>query len=209
MRILVADDHGVIRKGIIYALQAEYPDAEFVEAENGNQAVNRLCDESWDILILDISMPERNGIEVLKDRREFAPNLPVLVLSMHPESQFGVSAMRAGASGYLNKCAALERLVEAVQCILAGGKYISPELERKLSMLTAGAVQDTQNFLPLSERETSVMKLLYEGHALKEISAQLDLSPKTIATYRKRILEKLGVNSNAQLVKYILENKVL
>jgi DNA-binding NarL/FixJ family response regulator len=200
-RILLTDDHAILRQGLKQILAEEIPGAKFGEAGDAAETLKLLHQQTWDVLVLDINMPGRNGFEVLDEVRRNYPLLAVLVLSSTPEDQLGVRVMKAGASGYLNKQTAPERLVEAVQKILAGGQFISASLAEKLVVeLRRGT--DRPRHESLSARELQVCKLTAAGLAVKEIAAELSLSPKTISTFRCRAFEKLAVKNSVELAHY-------
>lgn len=204
MKILIADDHAVLRKGLVQILAEEYPAAQFGEAATTPETLACLSQHPWDLLVLDIFMPGRTGLEVLHDVRDHYPNLPVLVLSSAPEEQLAVRVLKAGASGYLNKQAAPEHLALAVRKVLAGGKYVSATLAESLA---TGLSQDRRPpHETLSDREFEVMRLLLAGRSLKEIAAELSLSPKTVSTFHTRLWEKLRVRSDVELVRYAQEH---
>ena len=200
-RILITDDHAILRQGLKQILADEIVDAKFGEAADSAQALALLNKETWDILILDINMPGRNGFEVLDDVRRHFPRLPILVLSSTPEDQLGLRAIRSGAAGYLNKQTAPEQLVNAVRTVLAGGQFISDALAQRI---VADLRRDTDRprHEALSDRELQVFKLTVAGKSLKEIAAELSLSAKTISTFRVRIFEKLGIKSDIELARY-------
>lgn len=205
IRILITDDHSVVRQGLMQILADELPGAKFGEASDSAQALALLHKDVWDVLILDINMPGRNGFEVLGEVRRSFPLLPVLVLSSTPEDQLGLRALKSGASGYLNKQTAPEQLVEAVQKIIAGEQFISAALAQKLvSELRRGS--DRTRHDTLSEREFQVIKLTVEGQSVKEIAAELSLSAKTISTFRGRAFDKLGVKNDVELTRYMHEH---
>jgi DNA-binding NarL/FixJ family response regulator len=206
--ILIVDDHAVVRKGLKNIL-AEQPDlAVRGEAGNYDEMMAILPLEAWDIVILDISMPGKNGLEILKELHRGNPALPILLFSMMPEDQFAVQAMKFGASGYVCKGSAPEDLVKAIRRIHLGKKYVSPDLADML----ATKLDSKDNGLPhesLSEREFQVLRELAQGKSLTEIGLQLFLSVKTIATYRGRLLLKMQMHSNADLVRYALEHHLI
>jgi DNA-binding NarL/FixJ family response regulator len=204
MNILIADDHAVLRKGLVQILAEEYPDAHFGEASTTSETLACLSRRGWDVLVLDIFMPGRSGLEVLHDVRRHHPDLPVLVLSSAPEEQLAVRVLKAGASGYLNKQAAPEHLTLAVGKVLAGGKYVSAALAERL----ASELRDDGRppHEKLSEREFEVLQLLLAGRSLKEIADELSLSPKTVSTFHTRLWEKLHVHSDVDLVRYAQEH---
>jgi DNA-binding NarL/FixJ family response regulator len=208
LRILIADDHMVVRKGLHQILKEEFLVADIVEVGDADELFNRVLKEAWDVVITDISMPGRSGLEVLQQIRQHYPKLPVLVLSVHPEDQYAIRVMRAGASGYLNKDSAPELLVKAIHRLLLGKKYITASLAEKL----AETLDQDANRLPheqLSDREFEVLKLLAEGMAVGDIAQKLTLSPTTVSTYRARVLQKMNAKSNADLTRYAVENKLL
>jgi len=208
LRILIADDHAVVRKGLRQILTEEFLAAHIIDVTDADELFNRVLKEEWDIVITDISMPGRSGLEVLQQIREHYPKLPVLVLSVHPEDQYAIRVMRAGASGYLNKESASEELVKAVHRVLLGKKYITPELAEKL----AEALDQDGERLPhehLSDREFEVLRHLAAGGSISEIAEKLSLSPTTVSTYRARILTKMNAKTNADLTRYAMENKLL
>jgi two-component system invasion response regulator UvrY len=204
-RILLADDHAIVRRGLRQLLADEIIGAIFGETSDSAETLDRLHREKWDILILDINMPGRNGFEVLDEVRNNFPLLPVLVLSSTPEDQLGLRALKSGASGYLDKRTAAEQLVEAVQKILVGGQFISASLAQKLvADLRRGS--DRPRDEALSDRELQVFKLIVSGKSVKEIAAELSLSPKTISTFHVRVFEKLGARNDVELVRYAQEH---
>jgi len=204
MKILIADDHAVLREGLKQILTEEFPQAEFGQAGTTHETLERLQRERWDVLILDIFMPGRSGLDVLAEVRQSHPRLPVLVLSSAPEEQLALRVLKAGASGYLNKQAAPESLVEAVKKVLAGGKYVSAGLAERLAAELAHPTKRPHELL--SDREFQVMRLLVAGKSLKEIAAALSLSVKTVSTFHTRIWEKLRVHNDVELVRYALEH---
>ena len=200
-RILITDDHAILRQGLKQILAEEISGATFGEAGDATQALSLLHKQEWDVLVLDINMPGRNGFEVLDEVRRNYPVMPVLVLSSTPEDQLGVRAMKAGAAGYLNKQTAPEQLVEAVQKILAGGQFISDSLaENLVAELRRGT--DRPRHELLSARELQVCKLTAAGRSVKEIAGELSLSAKTISTFRCRVFEKLAVKNDVELAHY-------
>ncbi len=204
-RILLSDDHAILRQGLKQVLAEEMADLTFGEASNSADTLALLHQQKWDVLVLDINMPGRNGFEVLDEVQRRFPLLPVLVLSSTPESQIGVRAIKAGAAGYLNKQAAPEKLVEAVRRILTGGKFIGDSLAFEL----VDELRRSAHGSPaasLSERERQVCRLIAAGKSAKEIAAELSLSAKTISTFRSRGLKKLGVRNDVELVHYAREH---
>lgn len=200
MKILIADDHAMLREGLKQILSDAFEKIEFGEAGSTQQTLDLLPRKKWDALLLDISMPGRSGLEVLRETRQHYPELPVLALSSAPEDQLGLRVLKAGASGYLNKQAALEDLVQAVRKVMAGGKYISPRLAEKLAAELGRAEKSAHE--RLSDREFQVMQMLAGGKSLKEIAAELSLSVKTVSTFRGRVLEKLRLQNNVEIAHY-------
>jgi two-component system, NarL family, invasion response regulator UvrY len=206
IRILIADDHAIVRAGL-KQLVAENPAMIIAEAATGTEALNLIRKEPFDVVLLDISMPGRDGLEVLGEvKREF-PLLPVLILSMHPEEQYAIRALKGGASGYITKDTAPEELVAAITKVVNGGKYITTSLaEQFLSLL------HSENHPPhtvLSDREYEIFRLIASGKTATEIARELSLSVKTISTYRSRILEKMRLKNNAQIIFYAAKNQLI
>lgn len=203
--VLIADDHELIREGLKRALLDQGQARHVGEARDAGQALELVRKRAWDVVLLDICLPGRSGLEVLKEIKREKPRLPVILLSMYPEEQFGVRGMRAGADGYLNKATGVGVLREAIQTVLRGGKYVTPTVAAKL----VDAVQHPGNqplHETLSDRENQVFQLIASGRTVGEIAAQLHLSVKTISTHRGNILRKLGVQNNAQIMRYAHEH---
>jgi len=207
-RILVADDHAIVRKGLKETLEEELGDLQFGEAGNSQQALDQVWKEDWDLVMLDINMDQRSGLEVLEEIRKARPKLPVLILSMYPVEEFGVRALKLGASGYINKQSAPEELVEAVRSVLAGRRYISAALADRLAA-DAQRGAETPSHHTLSTREYQVMLMIARGMTLKEIAADLSISAKTVGTYHLRILAKMGLSNDIQITRYALLNKLV
>jgi DNA-binding NarL/FixJ family response regulator len=208
MRILLVDDHTVVRRGLRQILEGEYPRAVFGEADNARTALALVAAQQWDIVILDITMPGRSGLDALKDIKQVKPKLPVLILSMHPEDQYAPRVLRAGAAGYLTKDAVVEELVKAVQRITGGGRYVSARFAEWL----AGSLQaptSGERHANLSDREFQVLTLLAGGKTVKEAAAELSLSIKTVSTYRARLLEKLQLRTTAELMRYAVQHRLV
>jgi two-component system, NarL family, invasion response regulator UvrY len=204
LKILIADDHALVRKGIRQLLAEEYAEAEFWETGTTSETLACLSRQGWDLMVLDIFMPGRGGLEVLHEAGRLQPQVPVLVLSSAPEDQMAVRVLKAGARGYLNKQAAPEELAEAARKILAGERYVSASVADIL-------VQELgRNHLPLhstlSDREYSVLQLLIAGKSIKEIAAELSLSAKTVSTFHTRIWEKLGVQNDIEMIRYAFDH---
>lgn len=208
MKILITDDHAVVRQGLKQILLEEFTRAEFGEATNAQEAIERVWKENWDVVVLDITMPGRSGLEVLKEIKKSRPRLPVLVLSMHPEDQFAVRILKIGAAGYMTKESAPNELVGAVRKVMAGGRYVSPSLAEKMASYLAIDVQ-TPPHERLSDREFLVLRLIASGKTPTAIARELALSVKTISTYRMRILEKMNMANNAELTHYAIQNQLV
>lgn len=208
IRILVADDHAVVRQGVKQIL-ADVADMTVQdEAQNGQETLKKVTDNDYDVVLLDISMPGRSGLEVLEDIKAQHPKLAVLILSMHPEEQYAVRALRAGASGYLTKASAPQELIGAIRKVAGGGKYVTSSLAEKL----ADELEIDTEKLPherLSNREHQVMLMLAEGKSVSDIADELCLSVKTISTYRTRVMSKMGMKKNAELTLYAVHNKLI
>lgn len=205
MKILLADDHEVVRRGLKQMLADECGPVTFGEASTASEALALAGKGEWDLLVLDINMPGRSGIEVLAEIKAQRPTLPVLVLSMSPEEEYAVRALKNGAAGYLSKQIVGTELIAAVRKVLGGGRYITASLAEKLAAALdrpAGAEAHDA----LSDRELQVMKMLAEGKNVKTIGAELSLSPKTVFTYRARLLEKLGLQNDVELTRYVIEH---
>ena len=205
--ILIADDHAIIRRGLREILTDELGALSWGEAENAQGALEQVRKRNWDLLILDIEMPGRSGIDVLGDLRALRPKLPILVLSVHPEERFAKRALKAGAAGYVNKEEAPAEVVRAVRKVLAGGRYVSPAFAERLAMDLAVETDKPIDEL-LSDREFEVLHLIASGKTVSQIAEQLSLSVKTISTYRARILEKMGMKTNAELTHYAVRNNL-
>jgi DNA-binding NarL/FixJ family response regulator len=208
MRILIADDHGVVRRGLREILADALPDTEFSEAVNGDEVLSQLGKSAIALLVLDINMPGRSGMDVLRDVKQAYPRLPVIILSVHPEDQYGVRCLRAGASAYINKESAPEELAIATKKILSGGHYISTSLQEKLIANLDEPVDKPLHEL-LSDREHEVMRMIAAGVPLTDIGERLHVSVKTISTYRARILEKMQMKSNAELTRYAMTHGLI
>jgi len=203
--ILLVDDHAVVRRGLRELLGEEFPSAEFGEAASGAEALAQIGKRAWGLVILDVSLPGRDGLEILKEALALRPGLPIMMLSVHGEDQYAIRALRAGAAGYVTKETATEDLTAAVHKVLQGGKYVSPRLAEKMAAALATRDGTTQPLHEgLSDRELQVLRLLAVGNSVKEIGAELALSEKTISTYRTRIVGKMKMRSNAELMRYAL-----
>jgi two-component system invasion response regulator UvrY len=208
IRILVVDDHTVVREGIKQILAGQEDMFVEDEAESGQEALNKLTKKNYDLILLDISMPGRSGLEILEEIKLKQPKLPVLILSMHPEEQYAVRTLRAGAAGYLTKASAPQELISAIRKVARGGKYVTASLAEKLAFeLDAGAEKPRHE--KLSNREYQVMLMLASGQSVTEVAEELCLSAKTITTYRTRILEKMDMKKNAELTLYSIKNNLI
>ena len=208
MKVLIADDHAVFRRGLRETLADTFSRVTFGEARTALETLEHVRRQDWDVVILDISMPGKSGLDILDDLKRLRPRLPILLLSMHPEQQFARRALKSGAAGYLTKDSVTEELKEAVRKILGGGRYVSATLAEKLALdLRPGA--DTPLHELLSDREFQVLRMIASGKAVKDIAEQLSLSVKTVSTYRARILEKTGMKTNAELIRYALQTHLV
>ncbi len=208
MKILICDDHKIVREGLVQILHQLQGITLIEEAENGKEAINHLKREIFDIMLLDISLPDRNGLEVLQSVKEKWPLTNVLMLSMHPQEQYAIRALKLGASGYLTKETASEELLLAVQRVSEGGKYISQSLAESFVNYIDNDNQK-QKHDSLSAREFEIMIKLANGKSLQEIGNELFISNKTVSTYRSRIMEKMQLYKNTELTRYCLENKLI
>ena len=204
MRILITDDHAVVRQGLKLILADHFRRAVFGEARNAQEALNRVWKEKWDVVILDITMPGRSGLDVLKEIKRSRPKLPVLVLSMHPEDQFAVRMLKTGAAGYLTKESAGEELVGAINKVIAGGRYISPSLAERMAFYLDVDVHKAPHER-LSDREFLILRMIASGKSVGQIAKELSLSPSTVSTYRARILEKTDMKNNSELTSYAVQ----
>ncbi len=205
IKVLIADDHTLVRKGLKQIL-LDTEDIDWVdEARDGKETINKISKKKYDLVLLDISLPGRSGIEVLKQLKSIKPKLPVLILSMHPEEQYAVRALRAGAAGYLTKESAPDELLNAIRRVADGGKYITPSLAEKLAGEIGPDVEKPLHEI-LSDREYQVMCMIASGKTVKEIAEDLNLSVKTISTHRARILRKMHMDNNAQITHYAIKH---
>jgi two-component system invasion response regulator UvrY len=208
IKVLIADDHAILRRGLKEILLREFQGACCGEAREAAQVLDQVRSQPWDLVILDVSMPGRSGLDLLSDLKELQPELPVLVLSMYPEDQYAKRVLRAGAVGYMNKETAPEELVNAIRRVLAGGRYISTSFAEKLaselSRDAEGSVHDS-----LSNREFEVLRMIASGKTNSQIAGELRLSVTTVSTYRARILEKMRMENNAELMRYALQNRLI
>ncbi len=208
IRVLVADDHVLFRSGLKMVLE-DTPDMVVAdEAGTGQEALHKAVNGDFDVLLLDISMPERSGFDILKDLKNLKPDLPVLILTMHPEDKYAVRVLKAGASGYLTKKNAPDELVAAIRKVLTGGRYVSPSLAEKIAFeLQEGTEKSPLDLL--SNREYQVMCLIASGKSISDIADELSLSINTVSTYRARILEKMRLKNTAELIHYAIANNLV
>ncbi len=208
MKILIADDHPVVRQGLRQMLAAEADLTVVGEAKNGNEVVELSRRIAWDVAVLDYNMPGRSGLELVKDLRHRFPGRAVLILSMYPEDRYAVRALKAGAAGYVTKDSAAEELVNAIRKVANGGKYVSPALaERLASALESGGGKLLHE--TLSDREYQVMWMIASGKTVRQIADSLCLSPNTVSTHRTRILKKMQMKNNAELMHYAMQHKLV
>jgi two-component system invasion response regulator UvrY len=203
-RILVVDDHALVRRGLIELLQSLPVGTEFGEAGTGADALTMALSESWDVVLLDLALPDRHGLDVLRELHAAKPKLPVLILTMFPEDQLALRVLELGAAGYLTKESAPEELLLAIERVVAGHKYLSPAMSQAVADGLGGPPPAPHE--QLSDRELEVLRLLAAGRPITAISRQLGLSPKTVTTYRARLLHKLRMKSNAELTFYATQH---
>lgn len=208
IRVLLADDHTIVRAGLKELLSETGDIAVSGEANNGAEALARIRAGDYDIAVLDMSMPGRSGVELIRQVKQERPHLPILVLSMHSEEQYAVRALKAGASGYLTKESAADQLVAAIRRIAAGGAFVTPETAQRLALDANGASAATPHTL-LSDREFQVLRLIAGGKSVSEIARQLSLSVKTISTHKTRIMRKMRLANQAELIRYAIEHNLL
>lgn len=208
MKFLISDDHAIVRKGLKTLLQEEFPKAEFFEAVNSNEALAIVSEQELDVILLDISMPGRNGLETLKQMRSQGVKSPILMISMHSEDQYAIRALKAGASGFINKESANDELLSAVHKVLTGKKYISDSVAEKLAE-NVGGLNEAPAHTSLSDREMQVLQQIASGKTVSEIATEISLSVNTVSTYRSRILEKLSLANNAELTRYALDHRLI
>lgn len=208
LKFLIADDHAIVRRGLKDILKEEFPSAEILEVGDAEELVKKVIKEEWSVVISDLSMPGRSGLEALQQIKIHRPLLPVLILSIYPEEQYAIRVLKAGAAGYLNKDMAPDELVNAVHRVLTGRKYITPSVAEKLAS-TFDYSSGKASHEHLSDREFEVLKMLAAGKSVSEIGNTLHLSVTTISTYRARIMAKMNMKTNADLTQYAMENKLI
>jgi two-component system, NarL family, invasion response regulator UvrY len=207
-KFLIVDDHAVVRRGVNQILAESFPEAQFGEAGSGAEALDLAARHRWDIALLDLNLRDCDGLSLLEQMRRAHPALPALVLSAYPEEEFAIRCLRLGAAGYVTKDSAPDELAGAVRKALAGGKYVTAALAERLAGIVAADVAAMAHEA-LSNRELQVLRRVASGRSLKEIAAELNLSEKTVATYRARIAEKLQISSNVELTRYALRHKLV
>ena len=208
IRILIADDHAVVRKGLKQIIVDEFPSATIIEVSDVESLMMRVIKENWDVIICDISMPGRSGVDALEQIKQIKPEIPVLMMSMHHEDQYALRVLKAGASGYLNKSSVHEELIKAIHTVRIGRKYITASIAERLAG-TLNTPVGKQPHETLSNREFEILKMIASGKSISDIAAQLSLSATTVSTYRSRILEKMSMKSNADITRYALENGLI
>ncbi len=207
-KILLTDDHAVVRQGLKLILADHFKRSVFGEARNAQEAFALIAKETWDVAVLDVTLPGRSGLEVLKEMKRLRPKMPVLILSMHPEDQFAVRMLKSGASGYLTKESAGEELVGAIEKVVKGGRYISASLAERMASYLDTDIQKAPHER-LSDREFLVLRMIASGKTVGQIGRELFLSVKTISTYRARLLEKMDMKNNAELTHYAVKRQLL
>lgn len=208
LNVLIADDHEIVRKGIKQIILEEFSFARIKEAMDTDSLVESAMEDTWDIIISDLAMPGGGGLEALTRIREKIPLQKILIVSIYPEEQYAIRVMRSGASGFLNKDTAPDQLIEAINTILSGRKYIQPQLAEKMATL----LQSHGGLMPhelLSDREFDVLTKLAAGKSISEIAQLLSLTVNTVSTYRSRMLQKMSMKSNAELIRYAIDNKLV
>ncbi|MDQ3687992.1 MAG: response regulator transcription factor [Acidobacteriota bacterium] len=208
MRILIADDHAIVRQGLRQTVAGQPDMIVAGEAQNAHETLKLVREQEWDVVVLDITMPGRSGLDLLIELKRERPNLPILILSMHSEEQFAVRALKSRASGYITKQSAPKELIKAIRKVYQGGKYVSPSLAESLAF-ELGDSGGKSAHEKLSDREYQILRMIATGRTPKEIAAELNLSEKTVSTYRMRLLEKMNMKRNAELIRYALENQLV
>ena len=208
IRVLIVDDHEIVRRGLKEILADEFPKSEAGEAESSRAALELVATQEWDIVLLDINIPGRSGLEILVEMKRLRPNTPVLVLSAYPEEEFAIRSLKLGASGYLNKSLSSDEVVIAVKKAMAGGKYVTAALAEKLAASLGSGIQHSPHE-SLSGRELQILQMIAEGSTIKEIAVDLALSEKTVGTYRSRISKKMVLMTNVELARYALKHRLV
>jgi DNA-binding NarL/FixJ family response regulator len=208
MRVLIVDDHQIVRHGVKEILADAFPDLMVGEAGNSQAALEQLMKQKWDLVLLDINLPGRGGLEVLEESKRLRPPTPVLMLSAYPEEEFAIRSLKSGASGYLNKSLGADELLAAAKKVLAGGMYVTASLAEKLAASLGRNVHQTPHE-SLSDRELQVLRMVASGRTIKKIATEIALSEKTVGTYRARIAKKMGLSSNVELTRYALKHGLI
>jgi len=208
IRALIVDDHEIVRRGLKEVFDDEFSEFETGEAEDSRAALELVTTQDWDIVLLDINIPGRNGLEVLSEIKRLRPRTPVLVVSAYPEEEFAIRSLKLGASGFLSKGSASDEVVAAARKAMAGGKYVTALLAEKLAAVLGGDIQQDPHE-SLSSRELQVLRMIANAQTIKEIAGELALSEKTVGTYRMRIAKKLGLNSNVELTRYAMKHRLV
>lgn len=209
MQILIADDHAIVRKGIRQLLLEEYPSAIIEETGDGDSLVAKASAGKWDVVICDLDLPGRSGLDAMLQIKEIAPKLPVLIMSIYPEEQYAKRLLKAGAAGYVSKDAATEELAKAVRMVLQGRKYISPVVAELIAEDMGQGSADRAPHEALSNREFEIFKMIASGRSVSEIAEKLSLGTTTVSTHRARILAKMCMRTNSELIRYALDNKLI
>jgi DNA-binding NarL/FixJ family response regulator len=208
IRVLIADDHAIVRRGMKELLLEQYPFAVIGEASDAEQLISDVISKEWDVVICDMNMPGRSGLDALQQIKEISPKLPVLIMSMYPEDQYALRVLKAGASGYLGKETIHDDMIKAIETVRLGKKFITPGIAERLAD-AVGAGSSRTLHETLSDREFDVFKLLASGKSVSEIASKLSLSSTTVSTYRSRIMEKMNMRSNAELARYAIEHHLI
>ena len=208
IRVLIVDDHEIVRRGLKEVFDDEFPGLEVGEAASSQAALEQVMRQDWDMVLLDINIPGRSGLEMLEEVKRLRPRTPVLVLSAYPEEEFAIRSLKLGASGYLSKNFGSHEIVAAAKKVLAGGKYVTASLAEKLASTVGGDLQQSPHE-SLSSRELQVLRMIANGKTLKAVAAELALSEKTVGTYRMRIAKKMGLTSNVELTRYAMQHRLV
>ena len=208
IRILIADDHAIVRRGMKQLLLEHYPFATIGEAANVEELINEVMNKQWDVVVCDMNMPGRSGLDALTQIKEISPKLPVLIMSMYPEDQYALRVLKSGASGYLAKETIHDDIVRAIETVMQGKRFITSAVAEKLAEAVNSDIH-RELHETLSDREFDVFKLLASGKSVSEIALQLSLSSTTVSTYRSRIMEKMSMKSNAELARYAIEKGLI
>ncbi len=208
IRVLITDDHALIRRGLKQVLHEGLGNVLVGEAQDAKEALEQIMTQKWDVVVMDITMPGRSGLDIMRDIKLAHPELPVLILSMHPEDQFAVRVLKAGAAGFIPKESAPEELIKAIRKVLSGGRYVTAALAEKMAFDLA-AQTDKAPHETLSDREFQVLRMIASGKTVGQIGEELGLSVKTVSTYRARILEKMRMQNNAELTHYAIKHQLV